>query len=165
MTIASLTIRPARPGEYEAIGALSVAAYEADGQFNDRYHAFLVDVAGRAAGGEVLAAVDAETGAVLGAVTFVLPGSPLAELSVAGEAEFRVLAVSPEAQGRGVGAALVHACVDRARALGCRAVVICTRDIALAAQRLYARLGFRRIPERDWSPAPGVQLLALRLDL
>jgi hypothetical protein len=30
---------------------------------------------------------------------------------------------------------------------------------------LYARLGFRRTPERDWSPMDGVRLLALRMDL
>jgi ribosomal protein S18 acetylase RimI-like enzyme len=165
MTAGGLSVRPARPEEYQAIGALSVAAYRADGQLDDRYAPFLADVAGRAGDAEVLAAVDAETGAVLGAVTFVLPGSRHAELSGAGEAEFRTLAVSPEAQGRGVGAALVRACVDRARERGCQAVVISTRDFAQAAQRLYLRLGFRRTPERDWSPIPGVRLLALRLEI
>jgi hypothetical protein len=34
-----------------------------------------------------------------------------------------------------------------------------------AAHRLYARLGFVRVPERDWEPVPGVQLLGFRLDL
>jgi hypothetical protein len=33
------------------------------------------------------------------------------------------------------------------------------------AQRLYARLGFRRTPELDWKPVPSVELLAYRLDL
>mgnify|MGYP004634202519 FL=1 len=28
-----------------------------------------------------------------------------------------------------------------------------------AAQRLYQRLGFTRLPERDWQPAPGIDLL------
>jgi hypothetical protein len=35
----------------------------------------------------------------------------------------------------------------------------------LGAQRLYAELGFRRLPERDWSPVPGVSLLAFTLGL
>ena len=34
-----------------------------------------------------------------------------------------------------------------------------------AAHRLYERTGFRRLPERDWSPRPGVQLLAYSLEL
>jgi hypothetical protein len=28
-----------------------------------------------------------------------------------------------------------------------------------AAHRLYQRLGFTRLPERDWSAAPGVDLM------
>jgi ribosomal protein S18 acetylase RimI-like enzyme len=34
-----------------------------------------------------------------------------------------------------------------------------------AAHRLYERLGFTRVPERDWSPVPGVQLVAYALPL
>lgn len=158
-------IRVARPEEYPRIGALSVDAYRADGQLVEHYVPFLSDVAARAEHGTILAAVDEETGSVLGTATFVLPGSPLAEVASEGEAEFRTLAVAPDAQGRGVGAALVRACLDRAATLGCRAVVICTRDVAATARRLYERLGFQRAPELDWSPVPGVNLLALRREL
>ena len=28
-----------------------------------------------------------------------------------------------------------------------------------AAHRIYERLGFRRVPGRDWSPVPGIDLL------
>jgi ribosomal protein S18 acetylase RimI-like enzyme len=163
--MSDVLIRPARPEEFSAIGALSVAAYRDTGQANDHYVPILADVASRATAGTVLAAVDSVDGTVLGSVLFVLPGSRFAELSREGEAEFRTLAVAPEAQGRGVGEALARACLERAAELGCRAVVICARDIAKSAQRLYARIGFLRTPERDWSPVPGVHLLALRLDL
>ncbi|GGM28497.1 GNAT family N-acetyltransferase [Micromonospora yangpuensis] len=161
-------IRVATPDEFAAVARLTVAAYEADGQLKGEhgYQAVLADVATRAASGEVLVAVDGATGALLGTVTFVLPGTPYAEQARPGEAEFRMLAVDPAAQGRGAGVALVRACLDRARGLGCTAVVICVRDgFADAARRLYARTGFRRVPERDWSPLPGVDLLALRRDL
>lgn len=162
----SVTVRAAVPADHEAISRLSVAAYEADGQLKDEnpYAATLADVEARLAGGELYVAVDGD-GEVLGAVTFVLHGSPYAELSGPGEAEFRMLAVDPAAQGRGAGEALARACVDRAKELGCKAVVICTRDFAVPAQRLYARLGFVREPELDWSPMPGVWLLGLRLEL
>jgi hypothetical protein len=33
------------------------------------------------------------------------------------------------------------------------------------AHRIYERMGFRREPGRDWTPAPGVLLIAYRLDL
>ena len=33
------------------------------------------------------------------------------------------------------------------------------------AHRIYERLGFTRVPERDWSPRPGVHLYAYSLAL
>jgi ribosomal protein S18 acetylase RimI-like enzyme len=165
--MSDLLVRPAVSAEFPAIARLTVAAYQADGQLDGEhgYAETLADVAGRAQAGELLVAVDPGTDEVLGSVLFVLPGGRYAELSTAGEAEFRMLAVDPAARGRGVGEALVRACVARTAELGLRAVVISTRDFALTAQRLYARLGFVRTPQRDWTPVPGVDLLALRLDL
>ncbi len=160
-------VRTALPADYPAIGALSVDAFRADGQLEagESYADTLADVATRAAESLVLCAVDSESGGVLGAVTYVLSGSRYAGLASAGEAEFRMLAVAPHAQRRGVGEALARACVERAQADGCSAVVISVRDFSHHAQRLYARLDFRRTPDRDWSPVEGVLLLALRLDL
>ena len=163
-----LRVRPAEPADFPAVARLTVAAYEADGQLKGEhgYGEVLADVSSRAASGEVLVAVDEVTDAVLGSVTFVLPGTPFAELSGPGEAEFRMLAVDPGAQGRGVGAALAQACVARAAELGCTALVICVRaGMADSAHRLYSRLGFVRAPEKDWAPAAGVDLLGLRLAL
>jgi ribosomal protein S18 acetylase RimI-like enzyme len=165
--MAEIIVRPAQPADHDAIGALSVAAYRGDGQTADGhpYEAHLSDVAARARVAEVLVAVDEPTGQVLGAVTFVLAGTPLAEVSRPGEAEFRMLAVAPGAQGRGVGEALARACVERAAAHGCTGVAICVRDFAASARRLYDRMGFERAPDRDWSPLPGVTLLGLRYPL
>lgn len=166
--MSALVVRRAEPADHPAVARLTVAAYEADGQLKGEngYGVVLADVATRAETGEVLVAVDEATGEVLGAVTFVLAGTPYAELSGPGEAEFRMLAVDPAAQGRGAGAALVRACVARATELGCSAVVICVRaGMAAAAHRIYERLGFVRLPEKDWSPLPGVDLLGLRLAL
>lgn len=161
----SIAVRPAAPADYPAIARLTVAAYEADGQVtgSQGYGSVLADVAGRAGAGELLVAVDGAD--VLGAVLFVRPGSPYAEVSRPGEAEFRMLAVDPAAQGRGIGRSLVRACVERAVGAGCAGIAICMRDFSVAARKLYDSFGFVRMPELDWSPAPGIQLLALRLDL
>jgi ribosomal protein S18 acetylase RimI-like enzyme len=157
-------IRLATPADHPAIAELTVAAYRGDGQTepDHPYEKALADVASRAQAGDLFVY---DTGTIVGAVLFVLPGSKYAELSTEGEAEFRMLAVSPRAQGQGVGEALAKACLERARDLGCKSVVICVNSISQPAQRLYARLGFVREPGLDWTPIPDVHLLGLRYDL
>lgn len=144
-----------------------VAAYEAlpGGHMSEEYAAELADVGRRAAGTEVLVALD-DDGSVIGCVTFVAdPSSPWAELAEDGEAAIRMLGVDPKAQGRGVGRALVDACVERARRLRRRAVLLHTTPWMTAAHRLYEKSGFVREPARDWQPTPAVPLLAFRLPL
>jgi ribosomal protein S18 acetylase RimI-like enzyme len=98
-------------------------------------------------------------------VTFAPPGSPYADLAQEQEGEFRMLAVSAEARGRGAGEALVRGCIERARELGLPRLVMSTQNAMVHAHRIYDRLGFVRTPERDWSPVPGVQLMTYSLDL
>ncbi len=168
-------VRPAAEPEFAAAGVICVDAYRADGQLAPPpgseenaeydYALTLADVAGRATHSDVLIAVDADTDDVVGCVTYVTKSSPLAELAGDGEAEFRMLAVAPSAQGNGVGAALVRACIDRAAEQGSKAIVICVRNGNDVAMKLYARFGFIRTPDRDFVPVPHVFLQALRLDL
>ncbi|MFH9421584.1 GNAT family N-acetyltransferase [Streptomyces sp. NPDC017529] len=164
-----IVIRPARPEEFEEIGELLVSAYLADGllSFGDRdpYVHELRKAAHRAEHAELLTAADAGSGAVLGTVTFVAPGTRYAEISGPAEGEFRMLAVAPGGRGRGIGEALVRACMDRARSLGLTGMVLSTQPHTLAAHRLYERLGFRHIPERDWDPVPTVTLWAFACGL
>lgn len=160
-----LVVRKARPAEYEAVGQVTVDAYVSSGHIHasDFYAAHLRDAETRARDAELLVAeLD---GAVVGTVTFCPQGSPFAEVAGPGEGEFRMLAVAPAGRRQGVAEALVRACLDRSRALGYGAVVLSTMPVQVEAQRVYERLGFRRTPENDWSPAPGVQLIGFRLDL
>ncbi len=161
----ALVVREARPTEYEAVGQVTVEAYVSSGHIlaTDFYAAHLQDAGARARDAELLVAeLD---GTVVGTVTFCPQGSPYAEVAGPGEGEFRMLAVAPAGRRQGVADALVRACLDRSRALGYGAVVLSTMPVQVEAQRLYERLGFRRTPEKDWSPAPGVQLIGFRLDL
>jgi ribosomal protein S18 acetylase RimI-like enzyme len=155
-------VRPALDDELDEAGRVVARAYRAGGSTPDPYLEVVADARARAAEGEVLVAVD-DDGTLLGSVTFALPPSALAELARPDEGEFRMLGVAASAQGRGVGEALVRACVERSREAGKAGVVLCTQPWMQAAQRLYEREGFVRDPERDWSPVPGVDLLAYRL--
>jgi ribosomal protein S18 acetylase RimI-like enzyme len=159
---------PADPDELAAVGALTVDAYTADGHLDgdvDGYADHLRAAGDRARDAELAVAVDEGSGAVLGTVTYCRAGTPWAEVSDSGEAEFRMLAVAPTARGRGVGEALATWCVGRARADGCQALVLSTLPTMYAAHRIYRRLGFVRTPERDWFPEPEVPLITYRLEL
>lgn len=156
-----VSVRTARPAEHAAIGALMFGVYAGARLIGDDsgYADELRDTGRRAEHADVLVAVD-EAGTLLGSVTFCLPGSPYAELSGEGQAEFRMLAVADAARGRGIGELLVRSCLDRAAALGCHSVVISTQPQMVAAHRLYERLGFSRTPALDWNPSPEIALLA-----
>ncbi len=164
--MSDLEIRPARDAELEAVGELTLAAYSAERSLVEDvgYAADLLDAAKRAEQAELLVAVDGD-GTLVGTVTIARPGTPFAELSREGELEFRMLGVRPTATGRGVGEALTRAVIARARELDATRVVLCSLVTMARAHRLYERLGFVRMPERDWEPHPGVTLVAYRLEL
>lgn len=161
-----VTIREVRPDEHGALGDLTVGAYAAvlGDHMGDRYAASLRDVTGRATTSLVLVAVGPD-GLLVGGITY-LTGPRSYEHSDGSdeEASLRMLAVDPAAQGRGVGAALLRACIGRARSEGRdRLLLHTTRSMAVAIG-LYERLGFRRAPERD-ATIPEAHLLAYVLDL
>lgn len=158
-------IRRARPAEYEAVGEICVLAYGAlEGETDLGYHDELRNVAGRAVLVDVLVAAEPD-GALLGTVTYVPGPGPLAESEREDEAGFRMLAVAPWAQGRGVGRALVEACIERARANGKAGLAIYTRPSMRMAHRLYESIGFARDKASDWEFEPGEWLWGFRLRL
>lgn len=158
-----VVVRPADHTELETVGRLTLAAYVANGYLveDDFYAPQLLDARARAADGELyVAEVD---GSLAGTVTFCPEGSQFREVGREGEGEFRMLAVDPAVRRQGAAEALVRHCIARSRELGYVALVLSSLPVQVEAQALYARLGFVRTPERDWSPAPGVDLLGFRL--
>ncbi|MFK5633767.1 MULTISPECIES: GNAT family N-acetyltransferase [unclassified Ornithinimicrobium] len=159
-----VVVRPAGRDDHADVGRILVAAYAPSGMPPEQpYWRALRDTAARTRDAEVwVAELD---GRVVGTVTWAGTGSDQREIAREGEAEFRMLGVAPDAQGRGVGAALLEAVMDRARADGYAAVVLCSATWMTTAHRLYQRRGFRRLPDRDWTPVPGVDLMAYGIPL
>ena len=159
-----IVIRRAAPEEYAELGEITAQAYLGDGLLDfgesDQYLVELREVAKRAAAAEVLVAVGGAQ--LLGGVTFVPSGGPMADIARATEAEIRMLAVAKDARGRGTGESLVRACIDRARATqGCVRIVLSTQRTMHTAHRIYERLGFTRCPDRDWNPIPHLDDITL----
>jgi ribosomal protein S18 acetylase RimI-like enzyme len=178
-----MRIREATKEDFDGIARLTLDAYRAlDRWVGDDYAEHLADVESRAgaentfvlvaeddvpSAAAVTAAVvagdgDAPAGELrlLGSVTLTIGGGPYFEWdpSIDGDCGFRMLAVDPAAQGRGVGPRLVAECLDRARAAGCRRMVIGSTEWMTTAHRIYERLGFRRAPEFDqwWGDIRGL---------
>ena len=113
-------------------------------------------------------AADPVSDVPLGCVTYVPgPASALAEMIEPGEAQIRMLAVAPAAQGRGAGTALAEACIERARGDGGPPALPplppgdggCAAD--LRAPRVRAR-SVARLAVRAGRPPAGVRAGALR---
>jgi ribosomal protein S18 acetylase RimI-like enzyme len=161
--VESLRVEAARPADFGRIAELTAGVYRDEELAPEAYLNQLADVAGRAERAELLVARDGET--VVGSVALVLAGEFGEITSSEEEAAFRMLVVDPVTRGRGVGELLVRTCLERARAAGKRRMVLSTDPRMTAAHRLYERLGFVRLPERDWSPLPGVRLMAYAFEL
>jgi ribosomal protein S18 acetylase RimI-like enzyme len=167
-----LVVREARETELDRIGALTVEVYEGEGMTSPEYLGVLADARTRWESPATTLLVAFDDGAqedtdLLGTVVYAAPGSPWQDLGQGEEVEFRMLATAAPARGRGVGEALVRACIERAKLAGAPRLVLSTGPEMLAAHRLYERLGFVRVPERDWSPRPeaGILLRAYVLKL
>jgi len=164
--MSDLVVRPARPDEFELLGEMRVRAYLEGGVIKPDlpYVNELRAVAEQAETAELLVAVDGHDN-VLGTVVVAEPPSPAAEVARPGEIEFRMLATDPAARGRGVGETLVNAVIEQGRARSLKRVVLSVVEHNKRAIKLYERLGFRRLPERDWDPLPGVHLIGFGLDV
>ncbi|MFF0342140.1 GNAT family N-acetyltransferase [Kribbella sp. NPDC004875] len=159
----STEIRLAGPEEYDAVGELTVEAYTHDGFVRGDYAMTLRAAADRAAKAELWVAADGD--GLLGTVTYCPVGSVYREIGRDDEGEFRMLGVAGRARGQGIGRALTERCIERTREQGLRRIVMSSAKYMTTAHRIYERLGFVRIPERDWAPIPGVDLYAFALDV
>lgn len=78
--------------------------------------------------------------------------------------EIRMLAVTPEARGKGVATALITECIRRSKEKGYSSIGLHTGQFMESAMRLYESLGFERLPQFDFEPAgDGIIVKAYRL--
>jgi GNAT superfamily N-acetyltransferase len=155
-----VTIRNARPSEFEAIGQLMFDVYaRLDGfpkpEEQPGYYRVLKNVGAftEKPGVELLVAVSMED-IIKGAVVYFNDvkhygsgGSASGEKNAAG---FRLLAVHPDARGSGIGKQLTLFCIDRAREQGLRQVLIHSTKAMQTAWNMYEGLGFQRSEDLDF---------------
>ncbi|MHC9043168.1 GNAT family N-acetyltransferase [Microbacterium saperdae] len=165
----ALTIRLVHEEEYDEAGRVTVDAYASSyGDLTEDYIASLRDVAGRVESGDVWVAVDSSE-TILGTVWVARPGAPLSPSAREGETDFRQLAVAPAARGRGVGVALTRHVIALATERGAQRVVMNSGPQMTGAHALYAKVGFRRLTEREHpveiAPGRWIDLLSFGFDI
>jgi ribosomal protein S18 acetylase RimI-like enzyme len=169
----TIEIRPVRPEEYEEAGRVTADAYRRLGRpgADEGWRGYLdhlADVADRAQRTTVLVAV--EEGDIVGTVTLELDrrveeGEDHREARrlPPHESHVRMLGVRPDAQGRGIGRALMDACIDIARENGKTLMTLHTTHRMTAAHRMYESMGFVREP--DWQVSEDFTLMSYSLEI
>ena len=167
-------IRDAKPEEFDEVADVISAAYAQYGPppgspkpLLDAFEEYRVeqrDVRSRLVDSHLIVAE--EEGRIVGAVTFYPPGSDKKGENWPLEwAAIRLLAVHPDARGKGIGRLLTDECLRRARELGAPVVGLHTAHIMAVAQAMYERMGFTRYPENDFPITDDFVVVAYTLPL
>ncbi|MFT5222376.1 MAG: GNAT superfamily N-acetyltransferase [Glaciecola sp.] len=159
-------VREATPAELDRVGTLTLRSYDRlDAKFSGDYRIELGDAHKRAAT-DALIMVGLLGDEVAGSLTLSLGNTEMFEhaFGVDGDCGFRMLAVEPGMEGRGVGRALVLGAIARCKSVGARRMVITSMDFMPRAHRMYQRFGFVRRPDLDVRFPSGVGM-GFNLDL
>lgn len=161
-----MLIRPLTRGDdLHDAGEIVRRAYHNLGGYPDDfyYYGIIADVSSRVDDALVLGAFIDDR--LVGCLTYVGSVDNVhAEHDDPGAASFRYFGVDPEAQGNGIGEAMVRWVIERARDDGKQRILIHTVATMIAAMHLYERIGFVRAPDRD-EHRDDVTLLAYVLTL
>lgn len=170
------SIRPATEADGPVVRDLverALAEYRpADPLMHEGYVAYSIDATHGIGAEQLVAELD---GRIVGSVLF-FPRVMYRAVWPATVATFGTLVVDPSIRRRGIGARLVEACIEHARAAGATGLIIETMPFMTSAPDFYGRFGFERWTPGDWDgtfvlreflggrPAPKTILSAWRLD-
>ena len=154
----------AAPEELDQIESLVLTAYqEFRPLFSEQiWTAWMDNISKTIHSGAGMLMVAEQGGRIQGVVKFYPDASQSAMGTwPEGSASIRILAVSPDSRGQGLGTLLTEECIRRARDRKIPTIFLYTGTFMEAARHIYEKLGFQRAPEFDRDPGP----IAYRLDL
>ena len=153
-----VVVRPAVEDDLDEVGRITVDAYtEGPGAGTREYVERLRDARTRLDDAALFVAeLD---GRIIGSITLARPGTVHSEIAHGNELEVRYLSVDPPMWGHGAAKALMakarEVAADEHRVLVLDVIVHNTK-----AHDMYTKLGFIRVPKRDFYPIPNVDLKA-----
>lgn len=158
---ARLILREPKPGDLGWIVERNGALYAAEYGWNQTFEGLCAKIVADFAAGDAkrqrcfIADLDGDR---VGSI-FLMPMKRTT-------ARLRILFVEPRARGLGVGTKLVDRCIEAARELAYRKLVLWTNDVLVDARRIYERVGFQLVAEqkhRDFGPPLVAQTWSLSL--
>ena len=133
-----ITVRTHRPGDIGWVVSVHGELYAREFGFDESFEALVAEIAAqflRKFNPERERCWIAELGGErVGSVFLVQQSRTVAKL--------RLLVIDPKARGQGLGHRLVAECIEHARALGYRKLVLWTQANLLAARHIYRQAGF-----------------------
>jgi hypothetical protein len=148
----NVVIREAEPGEASLATYFYYKLYEQEYSFKPKTEQYfmqaMAEVFGE--GGKLWVATNGSE--IIGSIAIVKTGEQSAQL--------RLLAVSPKAQGMGLGSRLMQVAMDFCAAQNYRHIVLWTIDILKPARYLYAKFGFEMTqtkPNSEWTDATFIE--------
>jgi DNA-binding MarR family transcriptional regulator/GNAT superfamily N-acetyltransferase len=139
-----ITIRTHRYGDMSWIAARQIDAYAREYGWRERFEPMMIRIAA-----DILENFDPareriwiaeRNGERVGSVCVVAESKTVARL--------RLLLVEPDARGSGLGRRLVGQCIDFARAVGYRKMILWTQDVQYTARGIYEREGFKLVAKK-----------------
>ncbi len=163
-------IRSALPDELAKVLEVTRAAYNEYSQLMPPkgWEMYLANIVQTVEGTDLERCVVASRGRdVVGSVYLLPADAPVYGANPGSESypEVRLLAVPPAERGNGIGGALMEECKLRARNMGASWLGLHTTEVMQSARRMYERMGFVRVPESDFRPAPNWVVMGFKLDL
>jgi ribosomal protein S18 acetylase RimI-like enzyme len=141
-----IVIRDFLPDKAKQVDALALQAFA---QYQTAYQdwpAFQAKLGKLSALADVGELVVAEVGGqVVGAVVYIGPNAPKADFFRPEWSIMRMLVVTPEMRGRGIGRLLAEECLHRAQRDGATTVALHTSDLMQVALQMYQRMGFKLV--------------------
>lgn len=154
----AVSVSVATDENYPEIGKLMVDVYAglegfASPEEQPAYYEMLTNIGDFAKKQSVDILMASKGGQLLGAVVYIEDLKAYgADLDLGAEegAAFRLLAVSGQARGLGIGKLLTNACIDRAKSSGLSQMIIHTTDSMKVAWSMYEKMGFKRSSDLDF---------------
>ncbi len=154
-----IKITQAAPDQFAEIGKLVVEVYsKLEGFFSKEeqpaYYDMLSNVGTLTEKDSIDILTAKSDGLLLGAVVYIDDmkdyGSGGVATSEKNAAGFRLLAVSTDARGQGIGKKLTIACIEKAKEHGREQMIIHTTEAMKLAWGMYEKLGFERSEDLDF---------------